>query len=101
MKKMITGMVISMVIAVCVGFVGYKAIDKNHNAELEAAKAEYTELEADYAELEAEHSELEAQVYNVMEGENYEFSIEHDGEHHTYKHSGKSIFKDAFHSVIY
>lgn len=100
MKKMITGMIIGMVIMTAVGFVGYKVIDKNHNAELEAAKAEYTELAADYAELEAEHSELEAQVYNAMEGENYEFDIEHDGENHTYKQSGNGFFKSAFHSIL-
>lgn len=100
MKKMITGMVIGMVIMAAVGFVGYKVIDENHNAELEAAKAEYTELAAEYAELEAEHSELEGQVYKVMEGENYEFSIEHDGEDHTYKQSGKGFFNSALHSII-
>lgn len=100
MKKTIIGMVVGMVIMSCAGFIGYMSITKSYDAKLENTKAEYeaqiSNLEDKYNNLEKSNSVLEEQVYNMMNGYEYSFSVQHDGGnyHYSCKNNGKGKFDE-------
>ena len=98
MKKTFIGMVVGMMIMSCVGFIGYKNITNSHEAELVETKTEYEyqirELEEKNSKTEKKYEKLENQVYNVMEGKNYDFAIAHDGITYDYSKTGKGLFKE-------
>ena len=98
MKKTFIGMVVGMMIMSCVGFIGYKNITNSHKAELVETKTEYEyqirELEEKNSKTEKKYEKLENQVYNVMEGKNYDFVIAHDGITYDYSKTGKGLFKE-------
>lgn len=98
MKKTFIGMVVGMMIMSCVGFIGYKNITNSYEAELVETKTEYEnqirELEEKNSKTEKKYEKLENQVYNVMEGKNYDFAIAHDGITYDYSKTGKGLFKE-------
>lgn len=105
-KNLLLAMVTGMMITGCVGLLGLKVINENHEAELAKVKAEveyleneYEDLGSKYIELNDSKSELEEQVYNMMKGENYKFYIKHDNRMHTYQKTGKSSFSDVSHII--
>lgn len=103
MKKTLIGMLAGMTIMGCIGLVGFNVINKNHTYELEEIKAGYeTQInyyETKITEICESNADLEEQVYLMMEGENYKFTIHHDEETHTYEQTGEGLFRKTTHNI--
>ena len=88
MKKAIIGMIVSMVILLGIGgFVTTISYYENRLAEADSKyRRDIDEVEnlkdKKYDEMKAEYDEA---IYNIVNGENYEVTINHDGKSITYK----------------
>lgn len=103
MKKTIIGMVVGMMIMICVGFVGFTAISKQHEVDISNLKSEYetqiSELKQENTNAEKSYDDLEEQVYNMMDGKNYKIKIKHGIDTHTYTKTGNGWFRKKEHTV--
>nr|WP_296955015.1 hypothetical protein [uncultured Mediterraneibacter sp.] len=103
MKKTIIGMVVGMMIMICVGFVGFTAISKQHETDIANLKSGYetqiSELNKKNTNTEKSYDDLEEQVYNMMDGKNYKIEINHKNEKHTYTKTGNGWFRKQKHTV--
>lgn len=95
MKKAIIGMIMSMVILLGIGgFVTTINYYENRLAEADSKyrrdidevenlkDKEYDEMKSKYDEMKSKYDEA---IYNIVNGENYEVTIEHNGKTVTYK----------------
>lgn len=62
---------------------------------------DYNYLSDRYDVLNDELGELEEQVFYVLEGKNYDLTIDHDGATINYTKTGKGIIRDTSKTTIY
>lgn len=101
MKKTILTIMATIMVMAIIG-VGYiSSINKQHEKELEIVKASYemkiesmeNEMNVEMEEMKKEYDELEQQVYNMMNGDEYDFRIKLDnGEYHSYSYKKEGLF---------
>ena len=82
-----------IVFAIIIG-VYLKNCIEGYKEDISHLESEYSKLEEENVKLQSEYENLELNIYNAMEKKPYEISIEHDGEHITYKQSTFGIFGD-------
>ena len=70
-----------------------------HETELGFIQDERLELMAECNELGKRVTELEDQVYNIMEHNDYDVTIEKDGVVHTYYKTKDGLFSDSGHTI--
>lgn len=66
---------------------------KSLESDISSLKEDNSWLSNRYDKLSSDKDELDSQVYNLMEGKNYEFTIYHNGDSYTYSLEGKGLFK--------
>lgn len=74
--------------------------NKLYNTHSEMVR-DYNYLSDRYESVNEELGELEEQVYCVLEGENYDLTIDHDGATINYTKTGKGFIRDTSKSTIY
>ena len=110
MKKMIIavmGVVCGAAIMMGVTVNHYQTEIGNLENEVKTLKSDNVELETmneglyrKYNQLAIDKKELDSQVYNLMEGEDYEINIDHDGDSYTYTQKGKGLFKKTSKRIV-
>lgn len=110
MKKMIIavmGVVCGAAIMMGVTVNHYQTKIANLENEVESLTDDYESLKSDnyylsqrYDNLSSDKEELDSQVYNLMEGKNYEITIDHDGDSYTYTQKGKGLFKKTSKRIV-
>lgn len=105
MKKILLSVIITVCVMTGIGYGIITNITNNYEEKMENIKVESeereAEREAEIAELKSDVTEISDQVFNMMNGDAYEITIDHDGETHTWKSDNKGLFKRELHSVIY
>ena len=101
MKKILLSVIITMCVMTGIGYGIITNITDYYEEKMESIKVESEEREAEIVELKSEVTEISDQVFNMMSGNAYEITIDHDGETHTWKSDNKGLFKRELHSVIY
>lgn len=110
MKKMIIavmGVVCGAAIMMGVTVNHYQTEIGNLENEVESARDDYWSLEyhnneliRKYSELSSEKDELDEQVYNMMNGDEYEITIDRDGDTYIYRQKGKGLLKKTSKTII-
>lgn len=110
MKKtnlIITGLVFMNVVTI--GGIGYmNKVNQENAAKYEKLYNTHSEKVSDYNYLSDRYEsvtnkleELEDQVYCVLEGENYDLTIDHDDATINYTKTGKGFIRDTSKTTIY
>lgn len=110
MKKMIIavmGVVCGAAIMMGVTVNHYQTEIRDLKNEVESLSDDYTSLKSEnyylsqrYDKLSSDKDELDSQVYNLMEGEDYEITIDHCGDSYTYTQKGKGLFKKTSKRIV-
>ena len=101
MKKILLSVIITMCVMTGIGYGIITNVTDYYEEKMERIKIESEEREAEIVELKSDVTEISDQVFNMMNGDAYEITIDHDGETHTWKSDNKGLFKSEFHNVIY
>ena len=101
MKKILLSVIITMCVMTGIGYGIINNITDDYEEKMESIKVESEEREEEILELKSDITEISDQVFNMMNGNAYEITIDHDGETHTWKSDNKGLFKSEFHNVIY
>jgi len=88
MKKTILTIVFTMVVMIGVGFILFSSITKTYNEKMDLVKIDYekklSDLKNENAKKDSEIENYENQIYNIVEGKNYNVTINHDNEYINY-----------------
>ena len=101
MKKILLSVIITVCVMTGIGYGIINNITDDYEEKMESIKVESEEREEEIVELKSDITEISDQVFNMMNGDAYEITIDHDGETHTWKSDNKGLFKSEFHNVIY
>lgn len=101
MKKILLSVIITVCVMTGIGYGIINNITDDYEEKMESIKVESEEREEEILELKSDITEISDQVFNMMNGDAYEITIDHDGETHTWKSDNKGLFKSEFHNVIY
>lgn len=97
MKKMIIaimGVVCGLTIVVNgINTINYQTKIADLEKKVESLEKTNDYIKDEYNALESDKEELDSQVYNMMNGEEYEFTVNHGNGTYTYKAEGKGLFK--------
>lgn len=108
MKKVL----VSVLVTVCVmgtGCVGYvNHIVNNYENKLENSEFYYDALDTnynqkvnDYKTIKSEYEELQEQVWSILNDEDYNVTIKHDDQYHTYTREKENfLFSKKSHTVV-
>lgn len=103
-KHVIISTILGIGIAVSAIIGCMSVLDNYHQEQINAIVSEYEEqLKAKTEEvtaLDAQLDSLESEVYNMMNGEDYDITVHHDGETHEYQKTRDGLFfSDVSHTV--
>lgn len=102
MKKNIT--IFAGVMACIMLVIGtYVFVSEHYAIELNsienAYEAEINSKTEEVEKLRAELNELESEVYSMMNGDDYSFTVNHNGVNHKYEKENDGIFSNVRHAV--
>ena len=84
MKNTIITIVFTMVVMIGIGFVLFSSVTKTHNEEMKIMKIDYekkiSDLNEKNTEKDSKIKNYENQIFNIVEGKNYDVTINHDNE---------------------
>ena len=111
MKKTIKTILATVFITAIVfgGILGYvvtkydgmiSELETESDFEYAALEREYNDLHKEYVDLQTEMNDLESDVYDVMTGNDYTISINHDDQRHTWtKEKENWLFSNKSYSI--
>ena len=100
MKKVLVSVLLSVCVTVigCIGYVNY--IFDNYEEQICDIELCFEAIDENYKTVKAEYEALEEQMWRVMNDEDYVFTIEHEGNYHTYTRTKENwFFTDKTHIV--
>lgn len=99
MKKNLLLIALTMVAMLSIGSMVLTSINHKHEVEMKQIKTEYEDQIKDKeSEIESLKQDYDEKLYNVINGDDYDITIEHDGETVNYtKKMGETKFEKLLH----